>query len=271
LLAAGHANVRVVRRRDGPQATRKLARHGRIPSRRRCTCKRVIAALVTPVALVATGSTQVKSTARDDRAVMDEPKAWMAIVAENPGHSRWYIERFRSMAAAGHDLHGEARFVDAMARRNARILDAGCGPGRVAGRLHELGHDVVGVDIDPALITAAEADHPGPRWIVGDLATVDVAPAAAEPGFDVIVSAGNVMPFVEPTSRRAVLANLARMLAADGRLAVGFGANRGYGFDEFDADATAAGLSFDLRLATWELHPWTPQSDFLVAVLRRSR
>jgi SAM-dependent methyltransferase len=199
---------------------------------------------------------------------MNEPKPWMAIVAENPGHSSWYIERFRSMAAAGHDLHGEARMIDAMLARNGRVLDAGCGPGRVGGRLHDLGHDVVGVDIDPALIRAAEEDHPGPRWVVGDLADVDLRSLGVEPGFDVIVSAGNVMTFVEAASRRAVLANLAGMLATDGRLVVGFGADRGYSFDQFDADATSAGLRFDLRLATWDLRPWTPESDFLVALLR---
>ena len=203
---------------------------------------------------------------------MDEPKSWMAMVAENPGHSQWYIERFRAMAAAGDDLHGEARLVDAMVRRNARILDAGCGPGRVGGRLHELGHRVVGVDIDPTLIAAAEEDHPGPAWVVGDLATVDLRSFGVEPEFDLIVSAGNVMTFVEVASRRAVLTHLSGMLADDGRLVVGFGVDRGYPFDDFAADAESAGLRFDLRLATWDLRPWTPTSDFLVAVLRgRSR
>lgn len=197
---------------------------------------------------------------------MDEQKSWMALVAENPGHSRWYIERFRDLAASGQDLHGEARLIDAMVDRGARILDAGCGPGRVGGRLHELGHDVVGVDIDPELIAAAEQDHPGPQWIVGDLATVDL-----DAGFDVIVSAGNVVTFVEGRSRQAVLTNLAGLLADDGRLVVGFGSGRGYPFEDFEAHAAAAGLAFDLRLATWDLRPWTPASDFLVAVLHADR
>src|SRR3954466_10024444 len=200
---------------------------------------------------------------------MDEPKSWMAMVAENPAHSRWYRDPFPRMAEAGHALHGEARLIDAMVGRGARVLDAGCGPGRLGGRLHELGHDVVGVDIDPALIAAAEEDHPGPRWIVGDLASIDLRSVGVEPNFDVIVSAGNVMTFVEAGSRRAVLANLAGMLADDGRLVIGFGAGRAYTFDEFAADATSAGLQFDLRLATWDLRPWTPKADFLVAVLRR--
>jgi SAM-dependent methyltransferase len=200
---------------------------------------------------------------------MDDQKPWMDIVAESPGHSQRYIERFRAMAAAGDDLNGEARFVDAMAPRGARILDAGCGPGRVGGRLHELGHDVVGVDIDPELIAAAERDAPGPRWIVGDLAAIDLQSLDVDDRFDVIVSCGNVLTFVAAPSRRPVLANLGRMLAADGRLVVGFGAGRGYAFDELDADAAAVGLRFDLRLSTWDLRLWTPESTFLVAVLGR--
>ena len=152
----------------------------------------------------------------------------------------------------------------------ARILDAGCGPGRVGGRLFELGHDVVGVDIDRALIAAAEEDRPGPRWLVGDLASFDPGSAGLECDFEVIVSAGNVMTFVEPASRHAVLSNLARMLAANGRLVIGFGADRGYSFDEFEADAAAAGLRTELKFGTWDLRPWSPASDFLVAVLHRA-
>ena len=75
---------------------------------------------------------------------MVETSRWMQKVAANPGHSRWYIERFRAMARAGDDVVGEARFVDAMAKRGSRILDAGCGAGRVGGYLASVGHRVVG-------------------------------------------------------------------------------------------------------------------------------
>lgn len=199
---------------------------------------------------------------------MVEQSIWMQKVAADPGHSHWYVERFRSMARAGEDLAGEARLVDAMVPRGARILDAGCGPGRLGGYLAEAGHDVVGVDVDPVLIEAAEHDHPGPRWLVGDLAELDLPARGITEPFDVIVSAGNVMTFLAPSTRVQVLGRLRGHLRADGRAVIGFGAGREYEFTRFLDDAAEAGLTPDLLLSTWDLRPFTDDSDFLVAILR---
>jgi SAM-dependent methyltransferase len=199
---------------------------------------------------------------------MVEQSIWMQKVAADPGHSQWYIERFRAMARAGDDLAGEARFVDAMAPRGARILDAGCGPGRLGGYLAKAGHDVVGVDVDPALIEAAEQDYPGPRWLVGDLAELDLPARGIAESFDVIVSAGNVMTFLAPSTRVQVLSRLRAHVADDGRAAIGFGAYREYEFADFLNDAVDAGFAPDLLLSTWDMRPFTDDSDFLVALLR---
>jgi SAM-dependent methyltransferase len=199
---------------------------------------------------------------------MTELSAWTRMTQEDPGHSAAYIQRFRDLAAQGMDLVGEARLVDAMLRRGARVLDAGCGPGRVGGYLAEVGHDVVGVDVDPELIAAAEHDHPGPRWLVGDLAELDLPAAGIPEPFDVVVCAGNVMTFLAPSTRGAVLRRFRAHIAGDGRAAIGFGAGRGYGFEEFLADAATAGWAPDLLLSTWDLRPFTRDADFLVAVLR---
>lgn len=199
---------------------------------------------------------------------MIEPSQWARQVTADPNHSRRYVERFRTMAANGADLVGEARFVDAMAPRAARILDAGSGPGRIGGHLHTLGHAVVGVDADPVLIQAAKEDHPGPTWLVGDLAELDLPAAGIPEPFDVIVGAGNVMAFLAPSTRRQVLERLRTHTAPDGRIVTGFGAGRGYPFAEFLDDAAAAGLRPDVLLSTWDLRPFGPDSGFLVAVLR---
>jgi SAM-dependent methyltransferase len=192
---------------------------------------------------------------------------WLQKIAERSDHSQWYIERFRTMAAEGADLDGEARLIDAMASRGARILDAGCGPGRTGGYLHRAGHVVVGVDLDPVLIAAAEEDHPGPTWLVGDLSELDLpARGLAEP-FELIVSAGNVMAFLDPATRRAVLAHLRAHLATSGRAVIGFGADRDYPFEEFFEDCAAADLEVQQRYATWDLRPFDDQATFLVAVL----
>jgi SAM-dependent methyltransferase len=195
---------------------------------------------------------------------------WIAKIEENPDHSDWYVERFRTLAAEGADLDGEARFVDAMLDRGARVLDAGCGPGRVGGRLAELGHEVVGVDLDPVLIAAAEHDHPGPTWLVGDLAELDLSAMGIEPGFDVVVCAGNVFGFLDPATRQQVLTNLRTVLAPGGRLVAGFGSGGDYPFDDFFDDVERVGLVTDLRLSTWDLRPFTADSGFLVAVLSSS-
>lgn len=199
---------------------------------------------------------------------MGEQSLWMQKVAADPGHSHWYVERFRSMARAGDDLAGEARLVDAMAPRGARILDAGCGPGRLGGYLAAAGHHVVGVDVDAVLIEAAEHDHPGPRWLVGDLAELDLPARGITEPFDVVVMAGNVMTFLAPSTRVQVLGRLRAHLGDGGRAVIGFGAGRGYGFAQFLDDAAEAGLAPDLLLSTWDLRPFTEDSDFLVAVLR---
>ncbi len=201
------------------------------------------------------------------RLVMAEPSRWVETTRQNPGHSDWYVERFRAMAKAGNDLAGEARMIDAMVPRGARVLDAGCGPGRVGSILRGLGHEVVGVDVDPVLIAAAEEDHPGPTWLVGDLAELDLPARGITEGFDAIVCAGNVMPFLAPSTRPEVLLRLKAHLREGGRIVVGFGAGRDYSFEEFFDHSGRAGLAPELLLSTWDLRPFTEDSDFLVAVL----
>jgi SAM-dependent methyltransferase len=195
--------------------------------------------------------------------VTPEPTRWQT--ETSPGHSEWYVERFRRLAAEGEDLAGEARLVDAMLPPRARVLDAGCGPGRVGAVLHERGHTVVGVDVDPVLIEAARADHPGPRWLVADLAELDLGD---EEPFDGAVLAGNVMVFVAPGTEAAVLRRVAAHVQAEGFVVTGFHVDRELSLTEFDRAVEEAGLRLEHRFATWDLRAWHHEADFAVSVLR---
>jgi SAM-dependent methyltransferase len=194
---------------------------------------------------------------------------WTAAVDRDPGHAEGYAQRWRRLEASGQDIHGEARLIDAMAARGARILDAGCGTGRLGGYLARAGHEVVGADLDPHLIAVARADHPQVRWEVQDLAALDLRDAdGARMLFDLQVSAGNVLTFLAGAERRPALVRLAEHLAPQGRLVVGFGLDRGYEAGDFQADAAAAGLRIQQRFGGWDLRP--ADDAFLVAVLVRA-
>ncbi|MET7970138.1 class I SAM-dependent methyltransferase [Micromonospora sp. NPDC005305] len=198
---------------------------------------------------------------------MGKPTRW--VTDTKPGHSQWYVDRFRRLAAEGADLAGEARLLDALVAPGARILDAGCGTGRVAAALAARGHTAVGVDADPVLIDAARTDHPGPRFLVGDLAELDLAAQGEPEPFDAAVVAGNVMAFVAPGTERAVLTDVAAHVRPDGVVVVGFATDRGYPVTGLDADAVAAGLRLEHRFATWDLRPWHDDAEFAVSVFRK--
>ena len=91
---------------------------------------------------------------------MTEPSKWTRLTEENPEHSAGYIQRFKDLAAAGHDLVGRLGWSTRCCRAASRVLDAGSGTGRIAAYLADAGHEVVGVDGDPVLVAAARG---GPR------------------------------------------------------------------------------------------------------------
>ena len=76
------------------------------------------------------------------------------------------------------------------------------------------------------------------------------------------------MTFLAPSTRQVILGRLAAYLAPGGRIAVGFGTNRGYHPDEYFSDVEASGLVPELIFSTWDLRPFTEDSDFIVTILR---
>lgn len=173
-----------------------------------------------------------------------------------------YDARWEQLAAQGVDPHGEAALVAAY--RPATVLDAGCGTGRVGIELARRGVAVVGVDADPDMIAAARAKAPELPWHV-----VDLAELALPERFDVVVLAGNVVPYVAEAGRAAAVAACAAHLAPGGRLVAGFSLQPGWPtLADYDAWCDAAGLALEERWATWERAPYAG-GDYAVSVHRR--
>jgi ubiquinone/menaquinone biosynthesis C-methylase UbiE len=61
-------------------------------------------------------------------------------------------------------------FVDLIKRQSiARVVDVGCGPGRVAAFMADHGLDVVGVDPSEAMVAVARTAHPHIEFVEGQL------------------------------------------------------------------------------------------------------
>lgn len=168
-----------------------------------------------------------------------------------------YAARFAALAASGKDVHGEAAYVDALLSPGSRVLDAGCGTGRVAIELARRGHAVTGVDNDVSMLAEARKDH-GVTWVEADLATLDL-----DERFDLVVSAGNVMVFLAPGTEQQVVDRLAAHLVPGGLLVSGWRTDR-MALPTYEALVTA--LEPVARHATWDGEPWRDDAGWCVAV-----
>lgn len=173
-----------------------------------------------------------------------------------------YEARFDRMAAEGGNPHGEVDFVMRLAPRTA--LDAGCGFGRVAIELHARGVEVVGVDLDPDLLDRARRRAPGLDWRRADLSRLDL-----DRRFDLVVLAGNVLGFAEPTSRADAFAACAAHVDVGGHLVIGTQLRRDWPtVDDHRRWAERNGLDLVTVHADWEGAEFA-DGDYAVLVFAR--
>lgn len=181
-----------------------------------------------------------------------------------------YDARWQELAASGENIHGEADLVDDLLSQTGgrRVLDAGCGTGRIAIELDRRGFTVTGIDSDPEMIAEARSKAPSLTWLLGDLA--ELSPDAYTEPVDLVLLAGNVMIFLEPGTEQQALANLAGTLTPGGVLVAGFSVRpEGLTPEGYDELAAAAGLDPVARWATWDRERFTG-GDYVVSVHRVS-
>ncbi|MFI9810028.1 class I SAM-dependent methyltransferase [Streptomyces sp. NPDC052301] len=162
-----------------------------------------------------------------------------------------FAEKFRAMAERGVDVHGEAAFCADLVRPGSRVLDAGCGTGRVAIELHRRGYHTLGVDIDRSMLAEAVRAAPQLPWISADLATLDLPALGMAGGFDLVVLAGNVMVNLAPGTEPEVVARMVRHMRPGGLLVAGFRLDLHLTARQYAAHCARAGLTEVDRWSDW--------------------
>ncbi|MCE0488255.1 class I SAM-dependent methyltransferase [Ornithinimicrobium sediminis] len=190
------------------------------------------------------------------------------------GYDRRTEAHLAEVAAAGRSVHGEADLVDGLLDRQGDVLDLGCGTGRVAWRLAELGHRVVGVDLDPRMLGSArarDAEVAPPTWVTDDLTAYRGEPV------DVVLLAGNVVPLVGSDHLQVLTRAVVHHLRPGALLVSGFGLDEEHLPDgcpvmpltDLDRACDASGLQLLARWGTWHGEPLT--GDYAVSVHTLSR
>ena len=163
------------------------------------------------------------------------------------------------------DATAEADFIAGLRAAPCRVLDAGCGTGRLAIELARRGFGTTGVDISTSMLLQARTAAPQLDWRLGDISCVRLSGR-----YDLVVMAGNVMIFLPKKSEGRVMSNMARHLAPGGLLVTGFFLSMGrLQLDEYDVLAGRAGLRLQARYSGWYREPWDAQSSYAVSVHER--
>jgi SAM-dependent methyltransferase len=140
-------------------------------------------------------------TTWSDLARLD-PLAAVLDPQDSLGRKNHLIDRVhkRALASAVGDVRG------------ARVLDYGCGTGRLSEWLVEHGADVEGVDVTPEMVDVARSMVPDARFQVIDGTTLPFGDDA----FDLVVTAYVLQYYVDGDA--SVTCEIARVLKPNGRL-----------------------------------------------------
>jgi len=119
----------------------------------------------------------------------------------------WYEHLYAML----HDLV-RSELARPAAHGSLRALDAGCGTGFQTAILLALGYRTVGVDLSGGLLAVARRRYPAASLVRGDLQALPWP----DETFDVVVSCGSTLSFVERPAR--ALGEIGRVLRPGGRV-----------------------------------------------------
>jgi SAM-dependent methyltransferase len=108
----------------------------------------------------------------------------------------------------------------AAAARGERVLELGCGTGRVTLPIADAGAEVVGLDSSAAMLAIArrKRDDGNPRWVEADMRDFDLAERFGL----VMIPFRSFLHLLTPADQRACLARVREHLLPGGRFALNF-------------------------------------------------
>jgi SAM-dependent methyltransferase len=105
-----------------------------------------------------------------------------------------------------------------------RVLELGCGAGRLTGYLVAIAREVHAIDLSPRMVEYCRRTLPEATFHQGDFTELSMF---ADSSFDAIVAPARVLDVLDDAARRETLENLHRLLVDDGLLLMSSN-NRGY-------------------------------------------
>ena len=98
-----------------------------------------------------------------------------------------------------------------------RVLELGCGAGRIAGYLVELAAEAHGLDLSAHMVAECRRRYPAGTFDTGDMRDLS---RFADASLDAVVAGNNVLDVFADPERRATLREMRRVLAPGGLLAM---------------------------------------------------
>jgi SAM-dependent methyltransferase len=156
-------------------------------------------------------------SARTDTRPQDDPAHLNAEFWERGDCVEFYASReLRPVETVILDRYREALV--------GRVLELGCGAGRLTGHLSELAQAMHGVDLSPAMVAYCRRTYPQATFSEGDLRDLSRFDSGS---FDAVVAPFNVLDVLADPERGGVFEEIRRLLVAEG-LVIMSSHNMGY-------------------------------------------